>query len=76
MKRFIAYFAFAITAGLLFAALGTFVGAVFNDTFISSSYAAKKECENNYCNDLQCAYTYKSRTCRILNTGECATGRC
>lgn len=76
MKRLIAHFVFAITVGLLFAALGTFVGAVFNDTFISGSHAAEEECEHNWCDDLSCAYTDKARTCRILSSGECATGEC
>lgn len=82
MKSLISNIKFAIVAGLLFAALGTFAGAVFNDTFISGSYAVEEteeegeSCEHNTCDDLQCAYTKKKRTCRILSTDECATGKC
>ena len=78
MKSLISNIKFAIVAGLLFAALGTFAGAVFNDTFISGSHAEEEEaeCEHNACDDLQCVYTEEARKCRILSTGECATGEC
>lgn len=76
MKRFIAHLVFAITVGLLFAALGTFAGAVLHDTYISGSYAAEEDCEYNTCDDLSCTYTQQARTCRILESGECVTGAC
>ncbi len=78
MKSLISNIKIAIVAGLLFAALGTFVGAFFNDTFISGSFAGEEgeACEYNACDDLQCAYTEQARKCRKLSTGECATGEC
>ena len=78
MKSLISNIKFAIVAGLLFAALGTFVGAVFNDTFISGSFAEEEGegCSYNACDDFTCVYTGDARTCEFLDTGECVNRQC
>ncbi len=66
----------AVVFGVLFAVLGTLTGALLKQTFIGGSHAEVVACEFNTCNDLVCGYTELARKCRILHTGECATGAC